>query len=282
MMKKVLIAAVLASFAACDKFKEVADIKPDKVAISRTDTSIEAIPDHCMLKVDGQDSVFLKFSDNLGTITGQLITGGTVQDVVGLGSGDTLKLDIMKSLENPADLKEFWLLRDGKNYLQASAKYGADQRYIRGNTVPFDAEHPFEMVDCTTFDQALKRAKKPEPAIAPVAAVHSGTTKEKEKSGQEHKEEKTITETAQSRNASAKDKSAANSEKIAKSKSENKTESRKSSPSTAEPIKKVTKTETTVKKSAEKTPTSKTGTVKSSTDPKKKSPTTQTEKSVKN
>lgn len=164
-MKNILIIA--ASFllvSACNKKLEdskIKDVVKDSQTVNTSDISVEEIKSVCYFDDIKNDSVYLKITDNLGTITGKLRyknfeKDSSLGDVMGFMSGDTLKLSYIFNSEGTTSTREIWFLKKNEQLLEGIGNQDADGNYISAKQVKFENGHSLQPIDCDKLANKFK------------------------------------------------------------------------------------------------------------------------------
>lgn len=166
-MKKQLILPILTAFMviSCDK-KE-----PEQKATSskKENTDVVITPDSlktstsCYSGAIGQDSTFISFDDNLGTVVGKLYfknheKDSSFGDIVGSSVGDTLKVDYEFYSEGQLSTREIWFLKkDGKLLEAVGPLHSSGEKYSDYKKIKF--ENALNTADCAIVDKAIRTAE---------------------------------------------------------------------------------------------------------------------------
>lgn len=163
-MKKIAISSAVAlAIFGCTKNTDssVKDVSSKTQTINASEITIEEIPQLCYFDDVKNDSVYLKISDNLGTITGKLIYKNAQKDsssgdVMGFMSGDTLKLDYMFSAEGTTSTREIWFLKKNDKLMEGIGEQDAEGRYLSAKQVLFEGGHTMQPADCEKLTKNFK------------------------------------------------------------------------------------------------------------------------------
>ncbi len=164
MKKLLLFAVVIGSIIACEKKTKstMKDVAKDSLSINKSDIAVQSIPETCYMQATGKDTVFLKVSDNLGTIIGKMHyknfeKDSSYGDVSGLMDGDTLKLDYTFQSEGTTSTREIWFLVKGGELMEGIAAYDeTGERYKNPIDIKYSGGHVLKTADCKNFDKKLK------------------------------------------------------------------------------------------------------------------------------
>ncbi|MFC6268621.1 hypothetical protein [Frigoriflavimonas asaccharolytica] len=158
-----LLAASTLAFSCNKKLEDsnIKDIKQDSQTVNSSDINIEEIPTLCYFDDMKNDSVYLKISDNLGTITGKLNyknaeKDNSTGDVSGFKSGDTLKLIYVFNSEGTSSTREIWFLKKNEKLQEGIGNQDEDGNYTSAKQVKFEGGHSLKQIDCKEIAQNLK------------------------------------------------------------------------------------------------------------------------------
>ncbi len=159
-----IISTVIISIISCDKKLEdskVKDITKDSLTVNSSDISIEEIGSKCYYDDIKNDTVYMKVTDNLGTITGKLIYKNSQKDsssgdIMGFMSGDTLKLNYIFNSEGTSSTREIWFLKKNENLVEGIGNQDEDGNYTSAKQVKFENGHSLRPADCQKIEQYLK------------------------------------------------------------------------------------------------------------------------------
>lgn len=161
-MKKIFVfCSLLVILTSCKKEtnSHVKDVSNDSVAINKSEIDVAAIPENCYMQITDKDTVFVKVSDNLGTITGKIRyrnfqKDSSVGDISGFADGDTLKLDYTYQSEGTTSTREIWFLMKDGNLLEGIGNYDeTGERYKNPIDIKYKGGHTLKPADCKGFDK---------------------------------------------------------------------------------------------------------------------------------
>lgn len=118
----------------------------------------------CFMEAIGKDTLFVQFTDNLGTVTGKMHyknfeKDSSFGDILGSKDGDTIRVDYTFQSEGETSTSEIWFLhKDGKLYEgigELDKETGT--RYADPKNVKFEGGHVLSSTDCNGFDKKLIR-----------------------------------------------------------------------------------------------------------------------------
>ncbi|MCC2589847.1 hypothetical protein [Chryseobacterium sp. MFBS3-17] len=163
MKKSVFVALIAILVVQCKEKKEKLknDHAADSMAVNTSEFDIEAIPESCYMAASGKDSLFVKYSDNLGTITGKMHyknfeKDSSSGDIVGMFDGDTLKVDYTFQAEGTQSTREIWFLKKDDQLIEGIGEYDeSGETYKDGAPVKFEGQK-LQTADCKTFGKHLK------------------------------------------------------------------------------------------------------------------------------
>ena len=165
-MKKITLAVFLAvALASCNKKNEsiVKDVNnKDSLTLNESDIQIDEIPENCYMEATGKDSLFVRISDNLGTVTGKMHYKNFEKDssfgeLVGMADGDTLKLEYNFQAEGTTSTREIWFLKKDGNLIEGIGEYNeTGEQYKDPKLLKFTGGHTLNPVDCTSIERKLK------------------------------------------------------------------------------------------------------------------------------
>ena len=165
-MKKITLAVFLAvALASCNKKNEslVKDVNnKDSLTLNESDIQIDEIPENCYMETTGKDSLFVRISDNLGTVTGKMHyknfeKDSSFGDLVGMADGDTLKLEYNFQAEGATSTREIWFLKKDGNLIEGIGEYNeTGEQYKDPKLLKFTGGHTLNPVDCTSIERKLK------------------------------------------------------------------------------------------------------------------------------
>ena len=164
-MKKLIIyTATLGALISCEKKTEakIKDVKKDTLEVNKSNFDVEAIPENCYLEASGKDTLFLKISDNLGTVTGKMHYKNFQKDsfkgdVVGYVDGDTIKLDYSFMEEGKTATREIWFLIKDSELVEGVADYDeTGTKYKNPIDIQYEGGHILKPSECKDFDKKLK------------------------------------------------------------------------------------------------------------------------------
>ncbi|MBA5245962.1 hypothetical protein H1R16_01115 [Marnyiella aurantia] len=165
-MKKVLLILGFAAVAvACGKKTEnkINDVSNrDSLAVNESDIQIDEIPENCYMETTGKDSLFVRISDNLGTVTGKMHYKNFEKDssfghLVGMADGDTLKLEYNFQAEGATSTREIWFLKKDGNLIEGIGEYNeTGEQYKDPKLFRFTGGHTLKSADCKSIERKLK------------------------------------------------------------------------------------------------------------------------------
>ncbi|MBP0611649.1 hypothetical protein J8J42_01150 [Chryseobacterium sp. cx-311] len=165
-MKKITLAVFLAvALASCNKKNEslVKDVNnKDSLTLNESDIQIDEIPENCYMEATGKDSLFVRISDNLGTVTGKMHYKNFEKDssfgeLVGMADGDTLKLEYNFQAEGTTSTREIWFLKKDGNLIEGIGEYNeTGEQYKDPKLLKFTGGHTLKSADCTSIERKLK------------------------------------------------------------------------------------------------------------------------------
>ena len=164
MKNMLIIAASFLLITGCNKKLEdskIKDIIKDSQTVNTSDISVEEIGSLCYFDDIKNDSVYLKITDNLGTITGKMRyknfeKDSSNGDVMGFLSGDTLKLSYIFTSEGAVSTREIWFLKKNEQLVEGIGNQDADGNYISAKEVKFENGHSLQPVDCEKMAHTFK------------------------------------------------------------------------------------------------------------------------------
>ena len=165
-MKKITLAVFLAvALASCNKKNEslVKDVNnKDSLTLNESDIQIDELPETCYMEATGKDSLFVRISDNLGTVTGKMHYKNFEKDssfgeLVGMADGDTLKLEYNFQAEGTTSTREIWFLKKDGNLIEGIGEYNeTGEQYKDPKLLKFTGGHTLNPVDCKSIERKLK------------------------------------------------------------------------------------------------------------------------------
>lgn len=165
-MKKITLAVFLAvALASCNKKNEsiVKDVNnKDSLTLNESDIQIDEIPENCYMEATGKDSLFVRISDNLGTVTGKMHYKNFEKDssfgeLVGMADGDTLKLEYNFQAEGATSTREIWFLKKDGNLIEGIGEYNeTGEQYKDPKLLKFTGGHTLNPADCKSIERKLK------------------------------------------------------------------------------------------------------------------------------
>ncbi|QFG53125.1 hypothetical protein [Chryseobacterium sp.] len=165
MKKSILVLGMIAVTMSCGKKTEntINDVSNrDSLAVNESDIQIDAIPENCYMEATGKDSLFVRLSDNLGTVTGKMHyknfeKDSSFGDLVGMADGDTLKLEYTFQAEGTTSTREIWFLRKDGSLIEGIGDYNeTGEQYKDTKLLKFTGGHTLKAADCKGFDKNLK------------------------------------------------------------------------------------------------------------------------------
>lgn len=167
-MKNIIYSAiVMMVLISCQKKTEVLPTAPpDSTAVSDTHQPIESTSlQTCYVGNTGKDSVFVSIDDNLGTIVGKLRyknfeKDSSFGDLVGIKSGDTLKLNYTFKSEGTTSQREIYFLQSKGEISEGIGDHTANGgAYSDYKKIKYEGGHQLKAVDCKAIDKQLKDVK---------------------------------------------------------------------------------------------------------------------------
>ena len=118
----------------------------------------------CYMGVTGKDTVFVSIDDNLGTVTGKMVTknsekDGNKGDLSGFKSGDTLKLTYEFSSEGVAGNKnEIYFIQTKDGLMEGIGDRDAETgtKYASEKKIKYAGGRNLKAADCNAVAKALK------------------------------------------------------------------------------------------------------------------------------
>lgn len=165
LMKNIsLIVASFLLFISCNKKLEdskIKDVTKDSLTVNSSEIAVEEIGSLCYYDDIKNDSIYLKITDNLGTITGKMRYKNFVKDhptgdVMGFMSGDTLKLSYIYNAEGASLQKEIWFLKKNEQLVEGIGNKDEEGNYTSFKNVKFENGHSLQPVDCGKIANYLK------------------------------------------------------------------------------------------------------------------------------
>ena len=159
----ILSAAFLLIFSCNKKLDDskIKDVSKDSMSVNSSDISVEEITSKCYFDDVKNDSIYLKITDNLGTITGKMRIknyekDSSIGDVMGFMSGDTLKLNYIFNSEGVSSTREIWFLQKNERLLEGIGDQDADGNYMNAKQVKFENGHSLQPADCKMIEKNFK------------------------------------------------------------------------------------------------------------------------------
>lgn len=171
-MKKIILSiSILALFTSCKKEEKSAVKTDDTLQTENSEPVVDDTLDpktFCYLAVVSQDSVFINFDDNLGTIIGKMKykhfeKDNSFGEVSGFKSGDTLKLTFEFSSEGATSKRDIFLLQKDDELIEGIGTVKNEDghvKYSNESKITYNTGLLFEKYDCDKVNKALKEAPK--------------------------------------------------------------------------------------------------------------------------
>lgn len=160
MKKYIFLACISWLFIACEKKNKTDNIlaKKEAATVNESDIVIEEILEECYMRVNGKDTLFLKMSDNLGTITGTMNyknfqKDSSSGDIVGIADGDTIRIDYNFAAEGTQSTREIWFLKKDGKLIEGIGEYDETGERFKNNSVKFTDGQILQPTDCKEFDK---------------------------------------------------------------------------------------------------------------------------------
>ena len=165
-MKNLLIAAFVAfAVASCEKKSEqsvqTSTTPPDSMTVPETHEPVEpSTLQSCYVGNTGKDSVFISLDDNLGTITGKLRyknfeKDSSMGDVMGIKSGDTLKLTYSFESEGISSERDIYFLQKNGELIEGIGDHkteGNKEFYVNPAKLKYETAG-LKSADCIDFEK---------------------------------------------------------------------------------------------------------------------------------
>ena len=155
MKKYIFIATVSWLFIGCEKKNETNNVlaKKETATVNESDIAIEEIPEDCYIHVTGKDTLFVKLSDNLGTITGTMNyknfqKDSSSGDISGIADGDTIRVDYNFTAEGTQSTREIWFLKKDGTLIEGTGEYDETGQRFKPTTVQFSGGRILQPADC--------------------------------------------------------------------------------------------------------------------------------------
>ncbi|WP_027379315.1 hypothetical protein [Chryseobacterium daeguense] len=167
-MKKLILLSTLSVFLMnCNKKTEAAATEAapaDTTAATETVVDTLKPKSFCYMGVTGKDTVFVTLDDNLGTITGKMVTKNSEKDsnkgdLSGMKSGDTLKLTYTFEAEGKSGNKNdiyFLQTKDGLSEGIGERDAETGTKYASGKKIEYKGGRNLKVADCNTVAKAFK------------------------------------------------------------------------------------------------------------------------------
>lgn len=159
----ILSSALLLIFSCNKKLDEtkIKDVTEDSQVVNSSDISVEEITSTCYFDDIKNDSVYLKITDNLGTITGKLRyknyqKDSSNGDVMGFMSGDTLKLNYIFNSEGVSSTREIWFLKKNNLLVEGIGDQDGEGNYTNIKDIRFENGHSLQPEDCQKLEKYFK------------------------------------------------------------------------------------------------------------------------------
>lgn len=166
-MKNLLFTCICAiAIVSCQEKKEtVVENSNDSLGVFQDTPSVAdstlAASTTCYMEVTGKDSLFAQIDDNVGTISGKLRyknfeKDSSYGDVMGIASGDTLKVTYTFQAEGTTSNREIWFLRKDGKLLEGIGPYDeTGEKYASAKQVKFENGHALTQADCSVISSKL-------------------------------------------------------------------------------------------------------------------------------
>lgn len=166
-MKKLILLGSLSVFLLnCSKKAEApaADTtQPDTAVIAAKTVDTLNAKSFCYIGITGKDTVFVSIDDNLGTITGKMVTKNSEKDsnkgeLSGFKSGDTLKLTYEFASEGKTGNKNDIYFLQTKNGLSEGIGERDPEtgtKYANENKIKYAGGRTLKAADCNLVAKAL-------------------------------------------------------------------------------------------------------------------------------
>lgn len=161
-MKNILaVSLVILGLLSCNKNHQNTEKKEDIKGVFQDEESLAdstlSASKNCYIRSIGNDTVYAKIENNLGTITGQLYyknhqKDSSFGDIIGFLDGDTIKVEYTFQSERETSVRPIWFLIKDKKIIEGIGKY---ENLDLKNTINFDDENIFENADCSLVETTL-------------------------------------------------------------------------------------------------------------------------------
>lgn len=166
-MKKLILLSSLSVFLLnCNKKSEAPTAKTEVDTTTATEKVVDTLgaKSFCYMGVTGKDTVFVSIDDNLGTITGKMATKNSEKDsnkgdLIGIKSGDTLKLTYEFASEGVSDNKNdiyFLQTKDGLIEGIGDRDPETGTKYASEKKIRYDKKTKLKITDCKIVTNGLK------------------------------------------------------------------------------------------------------------------------------
>lgn len=161
-MKNILaVSLVILGLLSCNKNHQNTEKKEDIKGVFQDEESLAdstlSASKNCYIRSIGNDTVYAKIENNLGTITGQLYyknhqKDSSFGDIIGFLDGDTIKVEYAFQPERETSVRPIWFLIKDKKIIEGIGKY---ENLDLKNAINFDDENIFENADCSLVETTL-------------------------------------------------------------------------------------------------------------------------------
>lgn len=161
-MKNILaVSLVILGLLSCNKNHQNTEKKEDIKGVFQDEESLAdstlSASKNCYIRSIGNDTVYAKIENNLGTITGQLYyknhqKDSSFGDIIGFLDGDTIKVEYTFQSERETSVRPIWFLIKDKKIIEGIGKY---ENLDLKNAINFDDENIFENADCSLVETTL-------------------------------------------------------------------------------------------------------------------------------
>ncbi|RNA60461.1 hypothetical protein D1631_18375 [Chryseobacterium nematophagum] len=166
-MKKIILLCVLSAFLLnCKKNTETPSTLNETDSTSHSEAIIGTLvpKSFCYMGITGKDTVYASIDDNLGTITGKLVYKNFEKDsnkgeVVGVKSGDTLKLTYEFESEGSKSKRDIYFLQKEKTLTEGIGEHTEENmqiKYAHENKISYKDGDQLQIVDCHKIIKFLK------------------------------------------------------------------------------------------------------------------------------
>ncbi|WP_415327357.1 hypothetical protein [Chryseobacterium sp. MMS23-Vi53] len=167
-MKKLILLSSLSVFLMnCNKKTETPATEKTTVdTTAATEKVVDTLgsKSFCYMGVTGKDTVFVSIDDNLGTVTGKMVTKNSEKDnnkgdLSGFKSGDTLKLTYEFASEGVAGNKnDIYFLQTKDGLMEGIGERDAETgtKYANEKKIKYAGGRNLKIADCKIVTKALK------------------------------------------------------------------------------------------------------------------------------